>query len=358
MIGSTVARPRLITGYGMVVTGLLALAIALPSPAPGLVRPSGASVSPAANGPIPARAWLDLAFAAPPPAVRIPGPWPTPYGTVTLASTASGLVARIGTTPTDARVLYRFQDPTNTFDWVRATGPWLIYRRTRWVGRRWDGEVGALYLAAPGTPPRLVYRAAASTVAGVAVGSHRVAVLTPTGVLVWTLPEAPDAPAFSITVPTGDWPLVQATLFNGYDAGSLRLPGLPTHAPRYPGLVRYTLGTFQVPLMAPPGWMVVPPSTRRGLTAVQIVNPTRPDEWVAVILNPHGRMLTVPPSARATVALSDVTLAFFSPGPHHIVYNGVLYPNPRGGTSEILVALPASQHTLATHILDSVGLPY
>jgi hypothetical protein len=239
--------------------------------------------------------------------------------------------------------------------WVRATGQWIVYRA---AGRGGTTRVGVVNLASGGIQAGLGTYPPGDLTA-IAVGSHRVALDTPTAALLFTLPETSSAsPRLAETYAPSSWPLLARTVEEGYDAGAISVPGLPRTPPRYPGLRSYHLGSFAIPLEAPPGWMVTPPAVKRGVTALQIVNPAHPSEWVAVILNPRGRILSIPPIAKATVAISDVTLAFESPGPGHTVYNGVLYPSVTGGTSEIVVALPNSQHRLAREILDSVGLPY
>jgi hypothetical protein len=297
------------------------------------------------------------------PATRVgpltPAPQPTPYGTI--AARASGprlVVTETYTADGRPHTLRLMTFGTHAaLAWIRATGPWLVYRETAPGGLT---KVGAVGLVSPNVSLALGTYARGDLQA-VAVGSHRVAVDAGGAALLLALPPTAAASVpvpVQRTYPASAWPLLARSLEEGYDAGSLRVPGLPATPPRYPGLRSYNLGSYSIPLEAPAHWMVTAPAVKRGVTAIQIVNPANPREWVAIVLNPKGRILTVPPIARATVALSDVTLAFESPGPHGTVYNGVLYPSVTGGTSEIVVALPNAEHHLAQEILDSVGLPY
>jgi hypothetical protein len=330
-----------------------ALMLALPTPR---LIPHRSTPSPRVPR-VRAQAWLTLASvtSSPPVGVRNTQPLDTPYGTVSMQSKGAhraavlqyGAVSRLlMALPARARL-----------HWIRATGPWLVYWLETGIGFAARVEIGAVDLA--GSSRLVLADMPAHTVRTASAGSHRVALLTETsGVLVWQLPSGPGHARLDDLLPAREWAAVSASVAQGYDAEGVALPGLSLHPPRYPGLVPASLGNFRLPCEAPPGWIVVPPANRDGLTAVQVVNPQHPDQWIAVILNPHGRILSVPPLARATVPLSDVTLAFESPGPGTLVYNGVLYPDPAGGTSEVVVALPRSQHRMATHILNSVGLPY
>lgn len=251
-----------------------------------------------------------------------------------------------------------------------ATGPWAIYLLTG-TPTRGPGQsvLGSLNLTNGQT--RTLATFSGRNIPPVSVGSQRVLVLNGPALDIFhlTTPRLPPA-----TLPAADYQAARLSLEEGFDAPRLAIPGLRTGPPRAAGLVPYQSGTFALPMDAPPGWTVLPPVRRGPSTVVTLVNPLHPHEWISVSWNPsrtvmrYPTLVTAVPSVapllprrqRARVAwLSDVTVAFrLRHAPQGYAVNGMIYPDPAGGSMEIQVSLPAHETPLATAILNSAGIPY
>ena len=267
----------------------------------------------------------------------------------------------------------RYQGPGGDGWWalsfVRATGPWLVYRETGLpaVGQG-TSVIGAVSLA---TGRQLtVATLPGGTAFHVRVGSGRVLIGTAESTTLYQLPTGAAA-----TVPVTHWPAAWFTsaasnILQGYNTGTVVVPGLPSSPPTATTFAQYQAGAWSLPFLAPKGWQAATPVTHHGVTTVTVTNPHHRHEWVRLIANPQASTLAVAsrpagvPSVMASVPphrgvwITDVSVGFALPDPTHgYQLNAVLYPAVNGGTDEVLVSLPAKAHAWASRILNSVGLP-
>jgi len=252
---------------------------------------------------------------------------------------------------------------------VRATGPWLVYRETALpVSGLGAVQVGAINLA---TGQELSLTRIPGGAAHLRVGSGRVIVGTADSVSLYQLPDAGSNTTLVTEWPASWFLAMASSITAGYDTSpTVRVPGLPTSPPATKQLAAYQVGSWALPFAAPKGWLTSAPVTQHGVTTVTVTNPRHHHDWVQFIVDPDESTLAVAslpgavPSVMAAVPtgrgvwLTDVSVGFSLPDPTpHFQLNAVIYPAPGGGTDEVLVSLPAKLHSLATEILNSVGLP-
>lgn len=267
----------------------------------------------------------------------------------------------------------RYQGPGGDGWWalsfVRATGPWLVYRETG-LPAAGAGEslVGAVSLA---TGRQLSIATLPSGVAfHVRVGSGRVLIGTPNSATLYQLPSAATPVMSVVHWPAAWFSSVASSIAQGYSTGAHVVPGLPKAPAAAPSMAQYQAGAWSLPFMAPKGWQAATPVTHHGITTVTVANPRHPHQWVRLIANPSASSLDVSnlpgavPSVMASVPqkrgvwFTDVSVGFSLPD-HRTGYqlNAVIYPAVAGGTDEVVVSLPSKQHALASRILNSIGLP-
>lgn len=252
-----------------------------------------------------------------------------------------------------------------------ATGPWVVYVL---VGVPTRGPahsvLGTVNLA--NGQSRTLTTFSGVPAPSISVGSQRV--LVPAGPALdlyhLTAPFQPPA-----VLPAADLIAARLSLQQGFQAPGLTIPGLRAVPPRAAGLVPYQSGTFILPMDAPPRWTALPPVHQGHATVVTLVNPLHPHDWIRVTWKEAAataRSSSHPLTALPSVAwllpshrqaqsawLSDVTVAFrLRHAPHGYAVNGMIYPDPAGGSMEIQVSLPVRQTALATAILNSAGIPY
>ncbi len=267
----------------------------------------------------------------------------------------------------------RYQGPGGDGWWalsfVRATGPWLVYQETGLpaVGTG-ESLVAAVSLA---TGRQLPIATLPSGVAfHVRVGSGRVLIGTPRSTTLYQLPSTTAASLAVIHWPPAWFSAAASSIAQGYNTGSVVVPGLPKAPAAATSLAQYQAGAWSLPFLAPKGWQAATPVTRHGVTTVTVSNPRHRHEWVRLIANPSPGTLDIAslpgavPSVMASVPqrhgvwLTDVSVGFGLPDRHAgYQLNAVLYPAVTGGTDEVVVSLPAKRHALASRILNSVGLP-
>lgn len=252
---------------------------------------------------------------------------------------------------------------------VRATGPWLVYRETALPASGLGAvQIGAVNLASGQELPLIRIPGGDCHVR---VGSGRVIVGTADSVSLYQLPATASATAAVTRWPASWFPAMASSITAGYDTSpAVHVPGLPAGPPIPKQLSAYQVGSWALPFAAPKGWLTSAPVTQRGVTTVTVTNPRHHNEWVQFIADPDASTLAVAslpgavPSVMADVPagrgvwLTDVSVGFSLPDatPHYQL-NAVIYPRAGGGSDEVLVSLPAKLHGLATAILNSVGLP-
>lgn len=267
----------------------------------------------------------------------------------------------------------RYQGPGGDGWWalsfVRATGSWLVYRETGLPALGQGASViGAVSLA---TGRQLtVATLPGGTAFHVRVGSGRVLIGTAYSTRLYQLPTGAAATVAVTYWPAARFSAAASNILQGYNTGTVVVPGLPSAPPTPTTFAQYQAGAWSLPFLAPKGWQAATPVTRHGVTTVTVTNPRHRHQWVRLIANPQASTLAVTtlpaavPSVMASVPphhgvwLTDVSVGFSLPDrTHGYQLNAVLYPAVNGGTDEVLVSLPAQDHALASRILNSVGLP-
>lgn len=268
----------------------------------------------------------------------------------------------------------RYQGPGGDGWWalsfVRATGPWLVYRETGLpAAGPGTSIIGAVSLA---TGRQITVATLPGGMAfHVRVGSGRVLIGTAFSTTLYQLPSTAGASPTVTHWPAAWFSAAASNIFQGYNTGPVVVPGLPA-APSATAstFVQYQAGAWSLPFLAPKGWQAATPVTHHGVTTVTVSNPRHRHEWVRLIVNPQASTLAIAsrpagvPSVMASVPphrgvwITDVSVGFSLPDrTHGYQLNAVLYPAVDGGTDEVLVSLPARAHGLASRILNSVGLP-